>query len=298
MAEITAAPVVQGSPVAVRPGRRLSLVHRPGANPQGYTLFFVHGGGGNKDQWRALWRDPRLADYNLVAWDLLGHGESDRPRDTAAYAWDELVADLQAIVQRFATERNVFLAHSYGTALTLCALQSLLAAQEPPSIDGVLLLGTQLQMGKAGKLLSLPVWLLALIRPLLAKGFRQAAWHPDTDPALIAYEESLSNRNSLRVYKALLRQGRWLPETIGPLGVRLRILAGEADRLTPPAGGQALFERLQGEHFEVLQQAGHQLMLERPDAVLAHLLALLPESTDRVTAGHLEASVAAAQSVR
>ena len=272
MTEITAVPVVQGSLQEIRAGRVLSLAYRAGANAQGYTLFFAHGGGGNKDQWRALWRDPRLADYNLVAWDLLGHGDSPRPRQAEAYAWDELVADQLAIFHRFATEHNLLLAHSYGTALTLSALQSLLKEQSSPSIEGVLLLGTQLQMGKRSKLLSLPVWALELIRPLLAKGFRQAAWHPQTDRALLDYEESLSNNNSLLVYRALLSQGRWIPEDIGPLGVPLRILAGEADRLTPTAGARALFERLQGDQFEVLENAGHQIMLERADAVMASLL--------------------------
>lgn len=278
MAELEINPVVQGTRVEVRPGRWLSLAHRPGSNPQGYTLFFAHGGGGNKDQWRELWSAPSLAEHSLVAWDLLGHGVSDRPRQAAAYTWDELVADQLAILKRFAGQRNVLVAHSFGTALTLTALQRLPLEQERPAIDGVLLLGTQLQAPQRSKLLKLPAWALELIRPVLAKGFSQAAWHPDTDPALVAYEEALSNRNALHVFKALISQGRWIPKDIAPLGTPVRILSGEADRVTPAEGAQALTERLQGEHFEVLRKTGHQLMLERPDAVLQHLLALLSES--------------------
>ncbi|TBU87991.1 alpha/beta fold hydrolase [Stutzerimonas kirkiae] len=277
MAETDPHPIVHGPRLEVRPGRLLSLAHRPGSDPRGYTLFFAHGGGGNQDQWRELWRDPRLSGHNLVAWDLLGHGTSDRPRQAAAYAWDELVADQLAILRRFAGERNVLVAHSFGTALTLSALQRLPTEPARPAIDGVLLLGTQLQVPLRSDLLRLPAWVLELIRPLLAKGFRQAAWHPASDPELVAYEDALTRRNALHVFKALLNQGRWIPEDIGPLGARVRVLAGEADRVTPAEGAWALAERLQGEHFEVLSGAGHQLMLERPDAVLEHLLALLSE---------------------
>ncbi|MCY1281176.1 2-succinyl-6-hydroxy-2,4-cyclohexadiene-1-carboxylate synthase [compost metagenome] len=278
MADVTTAPVVHGQRVEVRPGRFLSLAHRPAA-PGASTLFFAHGGGGNKDQWRALWQDPRLADYHLVAWDLLGHGASETPRHASAYAWDELVADHLAIFERFAGEQNILLAHSFGTALTLSALVNLQERQQLERVAGVLLLGTQLQSPRGrSPLLKLPVWVLELLRPLLAKGFRKAAWHPETDPALVAYEEKLTERNRLHVFKALVGNTRWIPEEqLGQLNLPIQILAGAGDRLTPPEGGRALHEKLPNSGFTVLERTAHQLMLERPDLVIEHLLALLRE---------------------
>ena len=287
MAKLEIDPVVQGLRVEIRPGRYLSLAHRPSDNPDASTVFFAHGGGGNKDQWREQWRDPRLAAHNLVAWDLLGHGVSDRPRKAAAYAWDELVADQLAILKRFAGPRNILAAHSFGTALTLSTLERL--ATEPPlSIDGVLLLGTQLQAPVRSGLLRLPAWALELIRPLLAKGFREAAWHPDTDPALVAYEEALTERNALHVFKALISQNRWIPESLPSIDAPVRILAGKADRITRPDGARALHERLPGSQFDVLEQAGHQLMLETPQQVTQHLLALLQEARPERDVAHAE----------
>lgn len=282
--------VVRGQPVEVRPGRSLNLAQRIVAEGAP-TLFFAHGGGGNKDQWRFIWQDPRLAGYNLVAWDLLGHGASETPRRAAAYAWDELVADQLAILERFAGEQNILLAHSFGTALTLSALVKLQERQQLQRVSGVLLLGTQLQSPRGGSpLLKLPSWLLELIRPVLSKGFRNAAWHPDTDPALIAYEEKLTERNRLHVFKALLSQTRWIPEEqLAQLNVPIQILSGESDRLTPPEGGRALHEKLPGSHFAILDRTAHQLMLERPDLVSEHLLALLkqviPEPLSTAKAG-------------
>ncbi|BBP83452.1 MULTISPECIES: alpha/beta fold hydrolase [unclassified Pseudomonas] len=270
--------VVQGEPVEVRPGRFLNLARRV-VDKGAPSLFFAHGGGGNKDQWRLIWQDPRLARYNLVAWDLLGHGASETPRQASAYAWEELVADQLAIFERFASEQNVVLAHSFGTALTLSALVRLQERQQLNRVHGVLLLGTQLQSPRGSSpLLKLPAWVLELIRPLLSKGFRDAAWHPDTDPELIAYEEKLTERNRLHVFKALLSQTRWIPEEqLAQLSVPIRILSGEHDRLTPPEGGRALHHRLPGSGFAIIEGAAHQLMLERPEPVTEHLLALLRE---------------------
>lgn len=46
------------------------------------------------------------------------------------------------------------------------------------------------------------------------------------------------------------------------------VLAGDSDGLTPANGGQALAGRLPNADFQVLEACGHQLMLEKPDAVL------------------------------
>ncbi|WP_437882305.1 alpha/beta fold hydrolase [Pseudomonas sp. LRF_L74] len=274
MAEHDLAVAVQGVTLEVRPGRHLSVAHRPAPAGSDTTLFFAHGGGGNKDQWRYLWQDPRLAGYDLVAWDILGHGASDTPRTTRAYAWDELVADQLAIYRRFAGTRNVAIGHSFGTALTLSTLEHF---EQRSTVAAVLLLGTQLHAPARGGLLHLPAWTLELLRPWLVRGFRQAAWHAQTDPALVDYEVRLTERNSLRVFKALVGQGRWIPENLDWLRAPVRILSGEADGITPLEGGRALHEKIPGSQFHVLPRTAHQLLLERPDAVLEHLLELLQQ---------------------
>lgn len=272
--------VVQGTPVEIRPQRRLSIAHHRGQADADTVLFFAHGGGGNKDQWREQWQTFAAAGYSLVAWDLLGHGASDRPGDPAAYAWSALVEDQLAVLQRYAGTRNVLIGHSYGSGLSLASLLALQARGQETLVDAVLLLGTQLQrpLSKGG-LLSLPVWLLKALRPLLARGFRQRAWHPAADPDVVAYEEALTRGNSLAVFKALTAQAAWpTPAEIATLRVRpVHILAGDHDGLTPAERGRALHERLPGSRFEILARCGHQLMLEQPGLVSARLHRLLAD---------------------
>ncbi|WP_095158471.1 alpha/beta fold hydrolase [Pseudomonas sp. Irchel 3E13] len=265
-------PRVRGELLEVRPGRRLSVAYQPGTERADTVVFFAHGGGGNKDQWRELWRSLGEEGYSLVGWDMLGHGDSDKPRAAAAYAWSELVADQREIVRRHAGARNLVVAHSFGTGVTLSAL--LEPAQV--TIDGALLLGSQLHRPLArGGLLNLPAWVLEIIRPLLSKGFREKAWHPEADPALVAYEEGLTRRNRLDVFKALVANAQW-PEAdaVAGLALPVRVLSGDRDGLTPASGGEALARQLPRGEFELLERCGHQLMLEKPGEVLAAFRAL------------------------
>lgn len=259
-------PIVRGERLDIRPNRSLSIAHHVGTTQPDTVVFFCHGAGGNKDQWRLQWQALKADGYSLVAWDLLGHGDSAKPRDESAYAWSELVADYGAILQRYGRAHNLIVAHSFGTGLSL----STLLADSGVTVEAVLLLGTMLHRPVTrGGLMSLPAWLLEWLRPLLAKGFRERAWHATADPALVAYEEKLTERNPLYMFKALMKHARWPDASrIPTLTLPVSVLAGDSDGLTPASGGQALAAQLPNAQFQVLEACGHQLMLEKPVQVL------------------------------
>ena len=263
MADYSNLPRVRGELLEVRPGRHLSVAHQAGGDT---VVFFGHGGGGNKDQWRELWRDLGEQGHTLVAWDLLGHGASDKPRNPQAYAWDELVADELEVLRRYGGERNIIVAHSFGTGLALSALLSGASIK----VDAALLLGSQLHRPLKRKgLLNLPAWVLELLRPRLSRGFRELAWHPEADPAMVAYEEGLTLNNPLYVFKALVSHAQW-PDAaaLAGLNIPVSVLAGDRDGLTPASGGEALARQLAVADFQLLERCGHQLMLEKPAEVL------------------------------
>lgn len=260
-------PLVRGQLIEVRPGRRLSVAVHQGNRDT--VVFLGHGSGGNKDQWRELWRNLSEQGYTLVAWDLLGHGDSDKPRGASAYAWSELVADNLAVLRRYAGPRNLYVAHSYGTGLAMSTLIELSHQQPPLRIDGAMLLGSVLHRPVVkGGILSLPNWLLKILRPILAKDFRARAWHPQADAAMVDYEDGLAQRNRLDVFKALMNNAQWPDaQALAGLDLPVQVVSGETDGLTPASGGEALARQLPNAHYEVLA-CGHQLMLERPEQVL------------------------------
>lgn len=261
----------QAQPVTVRAGRTLQIALAEGAARADTTVFLVHGAGGNQNQWRAVWQALVAQGFRVVAFDLLGHGTSPKPRDRAAYRGSAMAEDVRAVFERYAGDpktggRNVVVAHSYGVRLTLAALLALRDAGRPEVFAKAVLLGAQAPDAgfASGVFERLPPFVLELMRPMFAKQFRAAAWSTSTDPALIAAEGRIADRNPMYMVKALFTQGL-VPDAqrLRELTLPVLLLAGDEDRITPPAGAQALARALPQAQCRVLAPCGHQLMLEQ-----------------------------------
>ena len=248
------------------------LTGDPSGAASGCTVFLVHGTGGRAEQWRLVWPGLLAAGHRVVAFDALGHGASPTPRHWRSYAGPEWVADLRCLLDRETSATKLLIGHSYGSLIALAALllpgapveRAVLLA--PPAPDA---------LPRAPRLAYLPVPVLEWMRPQLSAGFRAAAWGPDAATAMVDAETVLSDRNSLYVFKAMWRQ--WLqlaPLALAGLTTPVQILAGEADRLTPPAGAQRLSDMLPHAPLEVLPGCGHQIPLERPQAVVQAVLSV------------------------
>jgi abhydrolase domain-containing protein 8 len=269
--------VLGGSFLEVRPGRTLHVaVLNKGVQT---SLFFLHGSGGNKEQFRFLWEELRDEPLNLIAWDAPGHGASPDLRDPAAYAGTELLADARALIARHGTARNVLVAHSLGTRIALAVL-----TEAPERFAGAVLLGPPPpQMAPAGKstlfgpvLGRLPLPVLELLKPLLARRFKSLAWAKGADPALVAHEQQVAKRNTLFVMQSLFAGLLVLgPAQLAAIRTSVRILAGAEDALTPPAAAQALAAALPAARLTVLPGTGHQIMLEQPEQTVAAIRAAL-----------------------
>jgi 3-oxoadipate enol-lactonase len=57
--------------------------------------------------------------YRLIAYDARGHGESDPPPDPAAYEYADLVADLEAVLERLGLEHAALVGSSMGAATAM-----------------------------------------------------------------------------------------------------------------------------------------------------------------------------------
>ena len=257
-------PELGGTLEQIRPGRHLHVARRDlGAD---ITLFLVHGGGGNKEQWRYQWRALDDFGCNLVAWDAVGHGCSPRLDDPAGYDGAELVADARAVLDRHRSARTVLVAHSYGARVALALL-----LQGVP-IDGLLLVGPAPPGRLSGRRLvggllgRLPLPLLELARPLLACGFRRRAWHPDADPDLVRAEQRATRGNRLSMMQAMLSSAPPVdPGRLAGLRLPIVVLAGEQDGIVPPDAVASLAALLPGAELRRVARCGHQIMLERPE---------------------------------
>jgi len=77
----------------------------------GEPVVFVHGGGTSHEFWEQQMYDL-VDDYQVVAYDLRGHGDSDKP--PAGHNFDRFTEDLEALVNHLGLKRVTLVCHAIG----------------------------------------------------------------------------------------------------------------------------------------------------------------------------------------
>jgi pimeloyl-ACP methyl ester carboxylesterase len=82
------------------------------------TLVFVHGVCGSSSAW---WEyEKKLNDkYNIVSYDIRGHGKSHRYEKYTDYEIDKFTNDLYELVNYLNIKKFIMISHSYGTFISL-----------------------------------------------------------------------------------------------------------------------------------------------------------------------------------
>jgi pimeloyl-ACP methyl ester carboxylesterase len=188
------------------------------------------------------WERPLLeAGYRLVAFDLRGHGESDRPEDPAAYRLTKLADDALEVLDAAGADRAHVLGYSLGSRLALE-----LARQVPDRI-------LTLNLGGAAGADPAPERLIAMAEGLGLD-----------DPALRAFATGVS------------ADAPPFPDaTIDAASERIKtvVVAGSADEIA--AGAHRLADRLGATYVELPGRTHANAITARgfKDAVLANLSA-------------------------
>jgi pimeloyl-ACP methyl ester carboxylesterase len=102
--------------------------HDYGGN--GRDVLLLHGGADNLETWRDFVRLLQPG-FRLVAYDARGHGQSLTPGEASV---DDMVADVDAMMDRFELQRPLLVGHSMG------GVNALLAAGRTDRFAGVLAL--------------------------------------------------------------------------------------------------------------------------------------------------------------
>jgi len=209
------------------------------------TIVFIHGLGGNATQWR--YQLQKLSgESRVIALDLRGHGQSDKPRSD--YDMHTLVNDLVLALAVLGVEgKLVMIGHSFG-----CAILTEYAAAHPDRVDRLVLIAG------AGEYKLPPTIAFALQLPewLLAAAF---AVYVHRMIASTAYVLKTMNHNALAVWNG------W--SLMRGLTMRVLVIRGSRDQVLDP--------RVYAEVAKVIPLAeevdvgvsAHMVMLERREAV-------------------------------
>jgi pimeloyl-ACP methyl ester carboxylesterase len=83
----------------------------------GHPVLLSHGYSATSSMWRG--QLPALSDYQVITWDMRGHGQSDSPDDPADYSEAHTVADMVGILDAYGIDRAVIGGLSLGGYMSL-----------------------------------------------------------------------------------------------------------------------------------------------------------------------------------
>lgn len=82
------------------------------------TLVFVHGLSGSSSAWIPY--EQEFAErYNLLTYDLCGHGKSTKYRGYSEYVIEKFSDDLHALLQHLHIGKYILVSHSFGTLVVM-----------------------------------------------------------------------------------------------------------------------------------------------------------------------------------
>lgn len=264
------------------PGGQVTVVRRGKGRP---TLL-LHGIPLSVTTWRHL-LDPLAAGREVIAVDLRGYGESDKPAD-ADYSPAGQAAMLAELLDATGLSDVDIVGSSYG-----CAVALTLAATKPSRVGKLVLINPVCYPGGPHDLerLSRIKLVAAVAKPvlrtaalgkrLLASRLRASYADPtQATPELVdGYYRQLLRKSGERSYLASLRALRQddLVALLPRVHHQTLVIWGELDHVLPAGDGTRLVADLPDARFELVEGVGHFPHEEAPDRVNALIDAFLTD---------------------
>ena len=235
------------------------------------VVVLLHGAGMDHTVWQFQARAFAYRGYSVLSLDLPGHGRSDDPASATISGYANVVAEL---IDAVGADSAHIVGHSMGAFIGIE-----LAARYPDMIRSLTLIGVSERMPVHPDLLNAAqanehhafdlvsswghsrtahtgghptpgLWMMGSTIRLLERS-KPGVLHNDL-AACNAYESAL--------------------DRAAKISAPTLVLMGEHDLMTRPKGAAILAEAIPDSATVIVPDAGHSLMVERPDAVIDTLL--------------------------
>ncbi|WP_270937170.1 alpha/beta fold hydrolase [Falsiroseomonas oryzae] len=247
---------------------------------EGPLLLFLHGIGGNRTNWSEALRHFG-GRFTAAAWDARGYGLSEdddpaEPRAHAAYA-----ADLLRVLDGLGVARAHLCGLSMGGRIAMD-----FAVRHPARVASLVLADTHLGFGhftaaEREEFVRLRCGPLEAGRTPreMAPAVARTLMGPEAGDAvfdrLVESMAALRPVSYMRAVACMVQSDRF--DAYPAIAAPTLVLAGECDRLTPPAMGREIAARIPGARFAAIPRAGHLANIEAPAAFNALVETFLDE---------------------
>jgi pimeloyl-ACP methyl ester carboxylesterase len=224
-------------------------------------ILLVHGAGANHLIWPPEIR--RLSGYEVHAVDLPGHGKSGGPGKQSIEENARLIYEWMQSKQ---IHRAFFIGHSMGAAITLH-----MALNYPNQVCGMALLGAAAKFNIGSDLVeqsSTESGIQLAIEKFVRMGFHQ---NVRKDLVNLINKRMKDIRPSVFHGDLLATSDFNISNDLEKITQPTLVLVGKEDQLTPLRNAQYLATKIKQTTLEVVQDAGHLVMIEQP-AISGELL--------------------------
>lgn len=228
-------------------------------------VVLIHGAGGTQLNWPPGIR--RLPDFRVFSIDLPGHGKSgQRGLQTINAYVDCILSWMEAI----GLHRAVFVGHSMGGAIAL-----MLAKKHADQVLGLGLISTGARLRVHPEILEHTA--NAQTFPSAIAMIKSIAFSLHADSRLI----ELAGKRMAEIRPSVLHgdfiacNGFDLMGSLSTIRTPSLVICGEKDSFTPIRYAQYLSHHLPNAQLKVISDAGHMVMLEKPQTVSNILMQFL-----------------------
>ncbi len=246
-----------------------NIYYDRGGSDQGPALVLIHGSGGDHSHWPPELRD--LGEARVFALDLPGHGRSQgRGRKSV----EDYADFIDAFVFKLGLEDVAPAGHSLGGAVVQA-----LALRSPAWLSRIILVGTGARLR---------------VHPDILKGLRTDpedtlhkicdwSFGPDApQPAVTAAYENFLKTDPAVIHGDYSACDRFdIMDRVGEITCPALVVVGTADRMTPAKYGEYLHRRLSRSRLAVIENGGHMMGLEKPEALVRFISDFLNSGVTR-----------------
>lgn len=230
-------------------------------------VVLIHGAGGNYLYWPSEIR--RMPGVRVYALDLPGHGKS---AGTGQQSISAYVGSIVQWLQAVGLHRAVFVGHSMGGAIALR-----LALEHPGNLLALGLIATSISMRVNPTLINdtaNKTHFERAVKNVISWSFSSQA--PESLKNT-AFKRLAKTRPSVLQGDFLACDGFNLHDRLGEISCPVLVLCGIEDKMTPMGRVEQLADAIPQARLEVISEAGHMVMLEKPRAVADILQRFLQE---------------------
>ncbi|MDP6980778.1 MAG: alpha/beta hydrolase [Myxococcota bacterium] len=239
-------------------------------------LVLLHGGGSNAHWWDHL--APSFAnDFHVIALDFRGHGASEYPEQLVVGAFNE---DVELLLEHLGCRDVVFVGHSMGCHIAVDH------ASRHPGTRGLALIdiarGSTRNARRRSRLALRMRGSYARREDAIDRfQFLPETAHADESLRVAIAEHSIVKTEDDRYTYAF--DPRWFtigskpPPDLTKVECPVLILRGAQSAILTDEGARDLTAGLSNARIEVVEDAGHHVHIDQPEATLGHLLPFLKQ---------------------